>query len=221
MIIYITTNIINGKKYIGKDERNNPNYLGSGIELKLAIKKYGKQNFIKETLAETINRYELQELEKYYIDYYNAQKSSIFYNIAPGGDGGKLKLNYSYREKPVYEIDKITYKIIKEYKSSKEAALLNNLNYKVLNSVCNKTKKYVKGRLFVFKKDYNLQNFKIYNLPYKLKYIHLSYKTGIYYYSLKELYITEFNNFKTFSSFKNYVNKNKHKFKNEFLTERI
>jgi len=44
MIIYKTTNLINGKYYIGKDKYNNPSYLGSGFILYQAIKKYGKEN---------------------------------------------------------------------------------------------------------------------------------------------------------------------------------
>ena len=27
MVIYMTTNLINGKKYIGRDSKNNPKYL--------------------------------------------------------------------------------------------------------------------------------------------------------------------------------------------------
>jgi hypothetical protein len=46
MIIYKTTNIINGKYYVGKDINNSESYLGSGVLLKRAIKKYGKENFI-------------------------------------------------------------------------------------------------------------------------------------------------------------------------------
>lgn len=49
--IYITTNLLNGKKYIGKRhclcEISNDNYLGSGKVLKNAIRKYGKNNFAK------------------------------------------------------------------------------------------------------------------------------------------------------------------------------
>lgn len=50
MVIYITTNLINGKQYIGKDARNNPKYLGSGTYLIKSIKKYGKENFKKEII---------------------------------------------------------------------------------------------------------------------------------------------------------------------------
>jgi len=38
MVIYKTTNLINGKQYIGSDSNNNPNYLGSGTFLIKAIK---------------------------------------------------------------------------------------------------------------------------------------------------------------------------------------
>lgn len=80
MIVYITTNLKNGKKYIGSHINNNPNYLGSGVYLKKAIKKYGKENFIRETLVEVMNIETMKELEVHYIEYYNAYKSPLFYN---------------------------------------------------------------------------------------------------------------------------------------------
>ncbi len=52
MVIYKTTNKINKKFNNGADSRNNPNYLGSGVYLINAIKKYGKENFKKEILEE-------------------------------------------------------------------------------------------------------------------------------------------------------------------------
>jgi len=50
--VYITTNLINGKQYIGDHSTNNLNdrYLGSGLVLKRSIKKYGKENFERKTL---------------------------------------------------------------------------------------------------------------------------------------------------------------------------
>ena len=63
--IYITTNMINGKKYIGQKIFDNKfnNYLGSGKLLKQAIKKYGKKNFYREIITITYNKNELNKLE--------------------------------------------------------------------------------------------------------------------------------------------------------------
>lgn len=90
MIIYITENIINGNKYIGLDTNNDPKYLGSGLYLKRAISKYGKDNFKKTILEECTSFDELCEREKYWISYYDAVNSEEFYNIAEGGNGGWL-----------------------------------------------------------------------------------------------------------------------------------
>jgi len=221
MIVYITTNLINGKKYIGKDEQNNPKYLGSGNLFKAAVKKYGRKNFHKEILAIACDKQDLCELESYYIDYYCAQTSDLFYNIAPGGNGGKLCKEYRYREKPVVEVDPITFNIIEEYKSSKEAATKNNLNYKLLNAVCNSAKTNIKGRIFVFKEVYNKEKLKANKLPNRQKYITLSYKTGVFYYTLKDLWKFEYQQFKTLSSFLNYIFRHSEQFRDKFITERI
>lgn len=88
MIIYKTINKINGKFYIGKDTHDNPKYLGSGLLLKQAITKYGKDNFVKEILerCDTIQQLDLRE--KYWINILNSQNKDIGYNIADGGSGG-------------------------------------------------------------------------------------------------------------------------------------
>ncbi len=88
MVIYKTTNLLNGKYYIGKDQKNNPEYLGSGMLLTKAIKKYGKENFKKEILEECVNKEELAKRERYWIERLDARNKTIAYNIGEGGDGG-------------------------------------------------------------------------------------------------------------------------------------
>ena len=52
--IYKITNKINGKFYIGKHKYTgpglDPKYMGSGVQIKNAIRKYGKENFVVELL---------------------------------------------------------------------------------------------------------------------------------------------------------------------------
>jgi len=82
MVIYITTNLINNKRYIGKDKHNNPQYLGSGKYICQAICKYGKDNFKKEIIEECSSYEQMCEREVYWIKYYNAALDRSFYNIA-------------------------------------------------------------------------------------------------------------------------------------------
>jgi group I intron endonuclease len=78
--------MINGKKYIGLDKKNNPSYLGSGLMLKKAIRKYGRQNFVKEILQECSSIQELKNAEKMWIKKFNADLSDEFYNLSRGGE---------------------------------------------------------------------------------------------------------------------------------------
>lgn len=92
--IYRITNKINGKTYIGKHEykKLNDNYMGSGVYLKRAQKKYGMENFQKEILVFNISKLEHANLlEKTFIAN-EREKVGIenCYNIANGGDGGNL-----------------------------------------------------------------------------------------------------------------------------------
>jgi group I intron endonuclease len=87
MIIYKTTNLINGKFYVGKDALNVKSYLGSGKLLKYAITKYGKENFKKEIL-EVCTKENINEREQYWIKELDARNKKIGYNINVGGDGG-------------------------------------------------------------------------------------------------------------------------------------
>lgn len=87
-VIYCTTNLVNFKKYIGYDSHNKNNYFGSGTIIKQALEKYGKENFSKQILQNCNTIEDLLEAEIYWIDYFGAQKSDLFYNITPGGKWG-------------------------------------------------------------------------------------------------------------------------------------
>ncbi|WP_010249204.1 NUMOD1 domain-containing DNA-binding protein [Acetivibrio cellulolyticus] len=91
--IYITTNLVNGKRYIGKRRFINTNggwqnYLGSGVHLKNSIKKYSKENFVRDIIDIAFSEEELNQKEIQWINNYNAVKSNDFYNIADGGSNG-------------------------------------------------------------------------------------------------------------------------------------
>lgn len=97
LIVYKTTNLINGKFYVGKHTRDDPTYLGSGVILHRAIRKYGLENFKRETLCECESEEELDEKERYWIEKLEARIKG--YNIGQGGSGGdNLTRNPNYDE---------------------------------------------------------------------------------------------------------------------------
>jgi len=85
--IYLITNKLNGKIYVGKHSTNNldDGYMGSGKIIKQSITKYGIENFTKEYLAFCDTEENLNWLEKFYIKKYKARE--VGYNITYGGDG--------------------------------------------------------------------------------------------------------------------------------------
>jgi group I intron endonuclease len=87
MEIYIVTNKINGKIYVGQSTKSDPTYFGSGVSINRAIAKYGKENFEKEVI-ETCRLDDLNEREIYWISYYRSAEPHIGYNLTHGGDGG-------------------------------------------------------------------------------------------------------------------------------------
>jgi len=89
--VYKITNLINNKYYIGKRKCNcdieDDTYMGSGINIINAIKKYGKDNFKKEILAvlETEEKAFEKEAELLTTEHIN---DPYCYNIKEGGLGG-------------------------------------------------------------------------------------------------------------------------------------
>lgn len=92
--IYKTTNLINGKFYIGMHSTSdlNDGYIGSGKRLRRSINKYGKENFKMEILEYYPDRCSLKEREK---DLVNEEMINNIecLNLKCGGDGGNLGKN--------------------------------------------------------------------------------------------------------------------------------
>jgi hypothetical protein len=99
MFVYLTTNLINGKKYIGYTTRNDKNYKGSGSIIKSAIKKYGKENFSLKILEKCSSLKKLYFSEIKWIKKYNAVEDNNFYNLCYGGYGGNPKTLKKYWSK--------------------------------------------------------------------------------------------------------------------------
>ncbi len=85
--VYLTTNLINGKQYVG-DHTINPKenlyYIGSGSYLYKANKKYTEFNFFKEILEWFETREEAFLAQEKYIKQYNTLVPNG-YNINPKG----------------------------------------------------------------------------------------------------------------------------------------
>ena len=129
--IYLTTNLVNGKKYIGQHNGSiKDNYLGSGVLLVKAIEKYGKENFKKEILEEC-DITELDEKEKYWIAYYNALEDENFYNLSKGGqkgDGWEAARRFFQRHpEKAQEVYQKNYQNLKEWQKNNPDKVKENI----------------------------------------------------------------------------------------------
>ena len=123
MYVYKTTNLSNNLIYIGisrKESEKSKNYLGSGKLLKKAIKEFGKSSFVKTIIVEDSEfmYQDLQRLEIFIIDLFDARNPKIGYNISEGGDGNVGENNGMYNKKHSDETkDKISKTRLKKIKA--------------------------------------------------------------------------------------------------------
>ena len=98
--VYKTTNLINGKIYIGqhKSESFDENYYGSGRYLRNAVNKYGIDKFSVEIIDVAQDKSALNLLEKKWIRFYR-KRGCAMYNIANGGEGGDVFSGLSDEDK--------------------------------------------------------------------------------------------------------------------------
>lgn len=95
-MIYLVTNTINGKRYIGKtavsikkrwyQHCKNAEY-GKDTHLYKAIRKYGKEAFTVEFLADGLDDEEIKMIETHQPEY----------NMTKGGDGGDMSHSPNFR----------------------------------------------------------------------------------------------------------------------------
>jgi len=94
--VYLTTNLINNKKYVGDhscDNLKEDDYLGSGMLFETKKNQYGKENFKREILEFFPTKQEAFYAQEKYISKYNTLVPNG-YNISPTGgiyrEGGGL-----------------------------------------------------------------------------------------------------------------------------------
>jgi hypothetical protein len=138
-IVYKTTNLINGKIYVGKHQTKklNDGYIGDGVRrqssvrhntpLHNAIRKYKYECFKRDILEFCKDKYHLNEREIWWIAELKATNREIGYNITNGGGGGDTFTNH-----PDY--DKIVSAMIEDRKGI-------NIGHVVLESTKEKIKK--------------------------------------------------------------------------------
>lgn len=97
-LVYITTNKINGKRYIGAHRTPDidDGYMGSGTLITKAFKKYGPGNFTREILESCSSPDEMFATEIKLIAEMKPE-----YNITPGGEGGFGKVHSQESKKKI------------------------------------------------------------------------------------------------------------------------
>lgn len=132
--IYKIENLTNGKIYIGQSieiEKRWQKHLTAQDDFYIhkALRKYGKTNFSFQILEEC-NQEELDNKEKYWIDYYNSLTPNG-YNMIPGGSNG-MGLAKGY------EIEQYDFKgnLIATYPSAHQASLITNIDHWSICACC-------------------------------------------------------------------------------------
>jgi group I intron endonuclease len=113
MLVYLVTNTVNNKVYVGKFvgehvkdrwQRHLRDAVRGDCYLYRAMRKYGAQTFEISVLSSGIgSKQDLADQEKMYIAQYRANIAGYGYNMTPGGDGG-CGLTESARKKVLSSI---------------------------------------------------------------------------------------------------------------------
>ncbi len=176
-LIYKTTNLINKKIYVGKHVTTNPNdnYLGSGLVLKRAMKKYGRKNFKKEILHYLSSYEEMDQKERDIVNE-NFIKRQDTYNLILGGGCDCKKISEVMKGKKFTEEHK---KKIKE--NHADVSGYKNPFYNKKHS--NKTKQKIAKRDYSNQSNENHWTHKLDKIPKSC------FKSGNIHHKSKHIYI--------------------------------
>jgi hypothetical protein len=122
---YKITNLINNHFYYGVHNTNNldDGYMGSGVRLQYAYKKYGIENFKKEILKYFDTKEEAFEYESNIVNE-NLVYDDNCYNLSPGGKGGFIP-----NIKDFIRFNPLKGKLCVKYKNTKEYFLIDKNEY--------------------------------------------------------------------------------------------
>lgn len=104
-VVYETTNLVNGKYYIGVTDSTKETfkqYLGSGRKLKQAIKRYGKENFNRVIIASFPDKKSAYRHEKAIVNSDLIMNPNC-YNVSIGGGGANCIPLLADREKEIQQ----------------------------------------------------------------------------------------------------------------------
>ena len=164
-VIYKTTNKTNGKFYIGKHqtENINDNYLGSGVALEKAIKKYEKDLFFKEILFifETEDEMNKKEKEILTEEFIATNKT---YNMGVGGEGGSHFKGKSHTTETKQKLSELAKKRVHSAETKKK---ISDVNRKRVLSDETKKKLSEKAKERFSNKESRIEHSKLMKIFYK------------------------------------------------------
>lgn len=170
MLIYLATNLINGKLYVGQSiqplkKRINQHFKEAKCEkdnmpFHHAIRKYGNENFKWETIEFIDNIDKLDERETFWILHYKSNDSKIGYNISLPLESPKRRYNLKFTNKIKNKYIGVTINKKSNNKKFQSSIIFQGeLFCKCFINEIEAAKCYDKLAIYFLGKDYKLINF--------------------------------------------------------------